>query len=145
RAYQKPRLYGKNRQFFKLRFLLIYNFFQQCVTCQEFNAERNELERTRKENHSFKDQLQKLNNEVIRLTSATTILESERNALKEENQVLKDDVDGMTNMSKDEIVKRAWKVRDDTISRKKTVEIELAKVRIELMHVNSQLLETIQQ
>lgn len=107
--------------------------------------ERGELERIRKESHSFKDQLQKLNAEVIRFTSTTTILEAELSAIKEENQVLKEDVDGMTNLSKDEIVKRAWKVRDDTISRKKTVEIELAKVRIELMHVNSQLLETIQQ
>lgn len=49
------------------------------------------------------------------------------------------------NLSQDEIVKRALKMRDETIARKNLVEIELAKIRIELMHVNSQLLETIQQ
>ena len=72
-------------------------------------------------------------------------MESESIALNEEKKILKDDIDSMTDLSKDEIVRRAWKMRDDTIARKKTVEIELAKVRIELMHVNSQLLETIQQ
>ncbi|KAI2795663.1 coiled-coil domain containing protein 64 [Blomia tropicalis] len=117
----------------------------QCVTCQEFNQERIELDRIRKENHSNKDRAQKLNNELINLTSKLTIMESESIALNEENKILKDDIDSMTDLSKDEIVRRAWKMRDDTIARKKTVEIELAKVRIELMHVNSQLLETIQQ
>lgn len=87
-----------------------------------------------------------MNSDVIRLSATVTILESELAILKEENNILKDDINSMTNqLSKDEIVKRAWKMRDDTIARKKAVEIELAKVRIELMHVNSQLLETIQQ
>lgn len=89
--------------------------------------------------------MQKLNAEVMRLTASTTLLEAELTTLKEENTVLRGDVDGMATLSPDEIVKRAWKVRDETIARKKTVEIELAKIRIELMHVNSQLLETIQQ
>lgn len=89
--------------------------------------------------------MQKLNAEVIRLTASTTLFEAELSTVKEENSVLRGDVDGMATLSPDEIVKRAWKVRDDTIARKKTVEIELAKIRIELMHVNSQLLETIQQ
>lgn len=119
--------------------------FMQCITCQEFNSERSELERVRKENSSYKDQVQKLNAEVIRLTASSTLLEAELTTLKEENTVLRGDVEGMATLSPDEIVKRAWKMRDDTIARKKTVEIELAKIRIELMHVNSQLLETIQQ
>ncbi len=89
--------------------------------------------------------MQKLNAEVIRLTASSTLLEAELTTLKEENTVLRGDVEGMATLSPDEIVKRAWKMRDDTIARKKTVEIELAKIRIELMHVNSQLLETIQQ
>lgn len=67
------------------------------------------------------------------------------NCCKEENKILKQDIEGLTCESKDEIVKRAWKMRDETIMRKNAVEIELAKMRIELMHVNSQLLEAIQQ
>lgn len=66
-------------------------------------------------------------------------------AAEEETDKLKTDLDDIANSSTDEIIKRAWRVRDDVMTRKNTVEIELAKVRIELMNVNSQLLETIQQ
>jgi len=48
-------------------------------------------------------------------------------------------------MAKDEIVKRAWDVRDQAVARKNVVEVGVAKTRIEVMHINSQLLETIQQ
>ena len=88
----------------------------------------------------------KLDSEVLELTTATTLQATELNALRDTERVLREDLNALSvDGSQDEIVKRAWKVRDDTIARKKTVEIELAKVRIELMHVNSQLLETIQQ
>lgn len=104
-----------------------------------------ELEHIRKDSQHQKEEIQKLSNEVVKLTSNMTIIEVESNALKEENKILKEDISTLGNLSKDEIVNRTLKLRDDTISRKNMVEIELAKVRIELMHVNSQLLETIQQ
>jgi len=43
------------------------------------------------------------------------------------------------------MVKRAWELRDQAVARKNAVEIELAKTRIECMHVNGQLMEAIQQ
>lgn len=81
----------------------------------------------------------------MELTSRLTITETKLDAAEEESSKLKTDLDDIANSSPDEIIKRAWRVRDDVMARKNTVEIELAKVRIELMNVNSQLLETIQQ
>lgn len=74
-----------------------------------------------------------------------TIQETEFSAIKEERDLLKQDLGSSNGMVKEEIVKRAWEVRDQAVARKNTVEIELAKTRIEVMHINSQLIEAIQQ
>jgi len=50
-----------------------------------------------------------------------------------------------TSLSKEEIVRKAWEVRDSAVKRKNSAEIELAKERIAGMQINSQLLEAIQQ
>jgi coiled-coil domain-containing protein 64 len=50
-----------------------------------------------------------------------------------------------TSMSKEELVRKAWDVRDTAVKRKNSAEIELAKERISGMQINSQLLEAIQQ
>merc|ERR1712062_160754 len=42
-------------------------------------------------------------------------------------------------------IKKAWETRDSAVKRKNNTEIELARTRIDLMQVNSQLLEAIQQ
>ena len=65
-------------------------------------------------------------------------------ALEEERDILKDDV-ASTGLAKDELIKKAWEVRDAAVKRKNNTEIELARTRIDLMQVNSQLLEAIQQ
>lgn len=106
--------------------------------------ERDQLERLQRKSQQNQDEIQRLNNKLIEWTTESTILDSEMKALKERNAILEND-SANRNLSQDEIVKRALKMRDETISRKNAVEIELAKVRLELMHVNSQLLETIQQ
>lgn len=79
------------------------------------------------------------------MTKRLTIQESELNAIKEEREILKNDLSNSNGLAKDEIVKRAWEVRDQAVARKNNVEVELAKTRIEVMQINSQLLETIQQ
>ena len=48
-------------------------------------------------------------------------------------------------MSKEELVRKAWDVRDTAVKRKNAAEIELAKERIAGMQINSQLLEAIHQ
>merc|ERR1712088_650958 len=43
------------------------------------------------------------------------------------------------------LIKKAWETRDAAVKRKNNTEIELARTRIDVMQVNSQLLEAIQQ
>jgi coiled-coil domain-containing protein 64 len=50
-----------------------------------------------------------------------------------------------THLARDEVVRKAWEVRDVAVARKNTVEVELAKTRIDVMQANSQLMEAIQQ
>merc|ERR1712110_746243 len=65
-------------------------------------------------------------------------------AAEEERDTLKEDV-ANTEAGKDELIKKAWETRDAAVKRKNNTEIELARTRIDLMQVNSQLLEAIQQ
>ena len=73
-----------------------------------------------------------------------TVQEVELNAAKEERDNTRDTLES-EGLPKDEIVKRAFEMRDQAVARKNVVEIELAKSRIEVMHINSQLMEAIQQ
>jgi len=43
------------------------------------------------------------------------------------------------------LIKKAWETRDAAVKRKNNTEIELAKTRIYVMQVNSQLMEAVQQ
>lgn len=47
--------------------------------------------------------------------------------------------------SKDELVRKAWEVRDSAVARKNATQVELARARIDVMQANSQLMEAIQQ
>ncbi|CAG2160348.1 unnamed protein product [Oppiella nova] len=116
-----------------------------CIACQTVASERCELEKLRKEVRDQSDQLKKSAEQMTEMSKRLTIQESELNAIKEERDTLKSDISNAGGLAKDEIVKRAWEVRDQAVARKNVVEVELAKTRIEVMHINSQLLETIQQ
>lgn len=91
------------------------------------------------------DEIKRKNDELMKMATQMTILETELKAVKEERDYLKESVDTDGVMGKDELVKRAWELRDQAVARKNAVEIELAKTRIECMHINSQLMEAIQQ
>ena len=60
-----------------------------------------------------------------------------------ENEV-KEDIED-SDLSKDQLVRKAWDVRDEAVKRKNAAEIEVSKERIATMQINSQLLEAIQQ
>ncbi|RWS30098.1 bicaudal D-related protein-like protein [Leptotrombidium deliense] len=115
-----------------------------CDACKSLLEERTELQRLRKETVEKSDELKKLSEQNIELSTRVTLLETELKAVKEERDNLKECIESDAT-PKDEIVKRAWELRDQAVARKNTVEIELAKTRIECMHVNSQLMEAIQQ
>ena len=72
------------------------------------------------------------------------ILETELTAVKEERDQLKQDIED-SDLSNDQLVRKAWDVRDQAVKRKNAAEIELSKERIATMQINSQLLEAIQQ
>ena len=73
-----------------------------------------------------------------------SVAEVKLSALEEERDILKSDIENC-GAAKDELIKKAWDVRDAAVKRKNNTEIELARTRIDLMQVNSQLLEAIQQ
>ena len=71
-------------------------------------------------------------------------MELELKAVKEERDQLKQDIED-SGLSKDQLVRKAWEVRDEATKRKNAAEIEVSKERIATMQINSQLLEAIQQ
>lgn len=90
------------------------------------------------------DASKKKDDEILDLKSKLSVTEARLSAAEEERDILKSDVEN-SNGAKDELIKRAWEVRDAAVKRKNNKEIELARTRIDLMQVNSQLLEAIQQ
>ncbi len=71
-------------------------------------------------------------------------MELELKAVKEERDQLKQDIED-SDLNKDQLVRKAWEVRDEAVKRKNAAEIEVSKERIATMQINSQLLEAIQQ
>uniref|UniRef100_A0A6B0VCT7 Putative non-specific serine/threonine protein kinase n=2 Tax=Ixodes ricinus TaxID=34613 RepID=A0A6B0VCT7_IXORI len=115
-----------------------------CQGCQTLAEERAQAEQLRRELCDKSDELRQRSVELSEAQRQLTLHDTELQALHEERDRLRDDV-GSSRMAKDEIVKRAWDTRDQAVARKNNTEIELAKTRIELMHINSQLMEAIQQ
>lgn len=115
-----------------------------CLTCQSIAAERETLEKVQKELNEKNEELKKKTDEIAQLTSKLTIEETELAALREARDQLQNDM-ANSNLAKDQVVKKAWEVRDQAVARKNAVEIELAKTRIDVMHINSQLMEAVQQ
>ena len=91
-----------------------------------------------------KETIKRLSEENNELIKKATLLDVELKSAKEENDNLKETIDSST-LPKDEIIKRSMKMREEATARKNQVEIELAKTRIEVMHINSQLMESVQQ
>ena len=73
-----------------------------------------------------------------------SLLELEMRAVKEERNQLKQDIED-SSLSQDQLIRKAWEVRDEAVKRKNAAEIEVSKERIATMQINSQLLEAIQQ
>jgi coiled-coil domain-containing protein 64 len=115
------------------------------LSCQSLAEDRNELERLRRESLDQEEELKRKSDEITKLTTKVTIQDSELSGVREERDQLKQDMKSSEGIGKEEIVRKAWEVRDKAVVRKNMVEIELAKTRIEVMHINGQLMEAIQQ
>ncbi|CAG7717088.1 unnamed protein product [Allacma fusca] len=86
----------------------------------------------------------RLREQINQLTSQLTIRETELSAVTEERDNVRRDM-SESHLAKDEIVKRAWELRDQAVQRKNKAELEVAHTRIEMMQANSQLIEAVQQ
>ncbi|XP_076344563.1 bicaudal D-related protein homolog isoform X1 [Tachypleus tridentatus] len=124
---------------------LITNYSEiPCAACQTVSQEKGLLEKAQKELKEKTKELKKKEEKVTELTKKVAIQEMDVALLNEERNKLRDDISN-SKIAKDEIVKKAWDVRDGAVARKNAVEIELAKTKTDMMHINSQLMEAIHQ
>ncbi|XP_055937107.1 bicaudal D-related protein homolog [Argiope bruennichi] len=115
-----------------------------CQSCQSLAEDRETLEKVQKELQEKNEEIKRKTEDVSQLIAKLTLQETELNALRESRDQLQSDLDNSA-LAKDQIVKKAWEVRDQAVARKNAVEIELARTRIDVMHINSQLMEAVQQ
>ncbi|KAG8212668.1 hypothetical protein J437_LFUL019501 [Ladona fulva] len=73
-----------------------------------------------------------------------SVCEAQLRAVQEERDVARADADSSEH-AKEESVAKAWEMRDKALARKNAAEVELAKTRIDLLQINSQLIEAVQQ
>lgn len=109
-------------------------------------AERSDYEQLRKWHAKTKDELKVKSDELMQKTTRVLNLETRFEILQQKLNVLSNDLKNCDNyVNSDELVKLAWKVRDEAMERKNQVQISLAKTRIEVMQISSQLMEAVQQ
>ncbi|XP_076364202.1 BICD family-like cargo adapter 1 [Tachypleus tridentatus] len=125
-----------------LQDLFVNHAESPCIVCQP--VENGEIEKIHENLVEKTDELTETSREINELTTKISVQEAELSALKEERDRLLDDI-GNAEVGKDEVVRKAFDVRDKAVSRKNALEIELAKTRINVMHINSQLMEAINQ
>jgi len=82
--------------------------------------------------------------EMRELMSKLSVTELQLKAAEEDRDTFKADLDS-SDAGRDVLIKKAWETRDAAVKRKNNTEIELARTRIDVMQVNSQLMEAIQQ
>ncbi|CAB3364436.1 Hypothetical predicted protein [Cloeon dipterum] len=86
-------------------------------------------------------QLRRNNYETMQLQSKLGVSEAQLSATIEERDLARAD----HNASGDDALQEARKMRDSAVSARHRVEVDLAGARIEIMQVNSQLMEAVQQ
>merc|ERR1719346_71174 len=76
--------------------------------------------------------------------SKLSVTELQLKAAEEDRDTLRSDLEN-SEAGRDVLIKKAWETRDAAVKRKNNTEIELARTRIDVMQINSQLMEAIQQ
>ncbi|KAL1124481.1 hypothetical protein AAG570_001107, partial [Ranatra chinensis] len=108
----------------------------------ELHRAQEALDRTAKEMEEKSEELKRRSETIMDLTSKLSVREAELEGALEERDRARKDLD---ECSSEEMVKKAWQVRDGAVARKNATQVELARTRIEVMQANSQLMEAIQQ
>ncbi|KZC12585.1 Bicaudal D-related protein like protein [Dufourea novaeangliae] len=110
----------------------------------ELHRVREELEHTKDQLKQTQDELKRRGETLLDMTSKLSVSEAELRGVKEERDRARGDMEH-SQLTKDEVVAQAYKVRDQAVARKNRAEVELAKTRIDVLQANSQLMEAIQQ
>ena len=123
-------------------------------TQENFERMERDLKKKEDESKAREDEIRELMSKVITFSVKVagsheqylqlSVTEVELKAAEEERDTLRSDIDNC-DASKDVLIKKAWDTRDAAVKRKNNTEIELAKTRIDVMQINSQLMEAIQQ
>ncbi|KAF7994973.1 hypothetical protein HCN44_004445 [Aphidius gifuensis] len=110
----------------------------------ELHRVTEELDHTQNQLKQSQDELKRRGEALLDTTSKLSVCDAELRGVKEERDRARGDIEG-TELNKDEIVAQAITVRDQAVARKNRAEVELARTRIDVLQVNSQLMEAIQQ
>ncbi|XP_021940797.1 bicaudal D-related protein homolog [Zootermopsis nevadensis] len=110
----------------------------------ELHRANESLEKLQRQLDEREEELKRKTEQVMELTSKLSVQDAELAGITEERDRARTDLEN-THLSRDEVVHKAWEVRDTAVARKNVIEIELAKTRIDVMQANSQLMEAIQQ
>lgn len=106
-------------------------------TTENFEKLERNLKKMSDEGRSREDELRGL-------MSKLSVTELQLKAAEEDRDTLRSDLEN-SEAGRDVLIKKAWETRDAAVKRKNNTEIELARTRIDVMQVNSQLMEAIQQ
>jgi len=126
-----------------------------CLTCGADSNQKIKLEvelhRTQESHEKLERQLKqheesakKRDDEIRDLMSKLSVTEIKLKSAEEERNTLREDLQN-SDAGRDVLIKKAWETRDAAVKRKNNTEIELAKTRIDVMQVNSQLMEAVKQ
>ncbi|XP_033748096.1 bicaudal D-related protein homolog isoform X2 [Pecten maximus] len=114
----------------------------------ELSEAQGDLDRVKTELNERDQQLETKSQELGQLTNKVSILELTRQHDEiTRAQTHRDQVQNMSGcvMSRDEVIEQARRDRDEAVEKQNKMEIELARAKLDLLSLNSQLMETIQQ
>lgn len=108
--------------------------------------ERNDYEQLKRWHAKLVAELKHKSEQLVECESKVIDLETKLSIEVDKCKLLRNDLENCDNYTQaDSLVKMAWKVRDEAVERKNSVQISLAKSRIEVMQISSQLIEAVQQ
>ncbi|XP_063987466.1 bicaudal D-related protein homolog [Diachasmimorpha longicaudata] len=110
----------------------------------ELHRVTEELDHTRQQFKQTQEELKRRGEALLDTTSKLSVCEAELRGVKEERDRARGDIED-SELNRDEVIAQAYTVRDQAVARKNRAEVELARTRIDVLQVNSQLMEAIQQ
>ncbi|KAK7597792.1 hypothetical protein V9T40_010017 [Parthenolecanium corni] len=111
----------------------------------DLHRARENIDRMTKDLEEKNEELKRRSETIMELTSRLSVCETELMGVREERDRARADIQDLDSLAKDEMIKKAWEVRDGAVARKNATQVELARTRIDVLQANSQLMEAIQQ